>query len=89
MTIFSRHFWRSLLPVLRRPLSHQPFLIFAYLMRALLWFVSALAVCVGRITMVIVGQAAFIVGILLCLIGFWFLGGPIGVLGFVASRLAA
>jgi len=89
MTIFSKNFWRSLLPVLRRPLSHQPFLIFAYLLRALLWFFSALAVCLGRLAVVILGEAAFIGGIVLCLIGFWFLGAPVGVLGFVASRLAA
>ena len=89
MTIFSRHFWRSLLPVLRRPLLHQPFLILAYLMRSLLWFASATVLCVGRLATVVVGQAAFIGGVVLCLVGYGYLGAPVSVLGLVASRLAA
>ena len=89
MTVFSGHFWRSLVPVLRRPLGHQPFLIAAYLLRALLWFFCAAAVCLGRLAAVVAGQAAFVGGIVLCLIGYGYVGAPLGVAGLLASRLAA
>lgn len=82
-------FWRSLLPVLKRPLVHQPFLIVAYLLRAILWTAVAAAVCVGRLAAVVLGQCAFIAGIVLCLLGHSLLGLPLGVAGLVASRLAA
>jgi hypothetical protein len=89
MTIFSRSFWCSLLPVLRRPLAQQPFLILAYLLRSTLWVLSAGAVCLGRLLAVVAGQAAFVAGIVLCLIGYGHLGAPMSVIGLVASRLAS
>jgi hypothetical protein len=89
LTVFSRHFWRSLVPVIRKPLLHQPLLIAAYLIRAVLWTVLAAAVCLGRLATVVVGQGAFVAGIVLCLIGYGYFGAPLGVVGLVASRLAA
>jgi len=89
VTIFSGSFWRSLLPVLRKPLAHQPFLIAAYLARAVLWTAAAAAVCAGRLAAVVAGEAAFVGGIVLCLVGQGHIGLPMGVAGLVASRLAA
>ena len=84
-----RRFWLSLTPVLRSPLADQPFLILAHLLEALLWILIASAVCVGRFLAVVAGETAFIGGIVLCLLGLGHVGAPLGVAGFVASRLAA
>ena len=81
--------WRSLRPVWRKPLVHQPFIIFGVLLSALVWTAAAFAVTAARLATVVAGQAAFIGGILLCLFGYGYLGAPIGVAGLVASRIAA
>jgi hypothetical protein len=89
MSIFSGHFWRSLVPIMQAPLSHQPFLILAYLVRTVVWVVTALIVCTGRFAAVVVGQSAFVAGIVMCLVGYGYVGAPVSVIGLVASRLAA
>ena len=82
-------FWRSLRPVWRRPLGHQPFIILGVLLSAVAWTVAAFAVTAARFATVVVGQAAFIGGIVLCLLGLGYLGAVMGVAGLVASRIAA
>jgi hypothetical protein len=84
-----QRFWRTLVPVLKRPLIDQPFLILAHLLEALLWALIAGAACLGRLLAVVAGETAFIGGIVLCLLGLGHIGAPLGVAGFVASRLAA
>jgi hypothetical protein len=84
-----RRFWRSLAPVLKMPLIDQPFLILAHLSSALLWVLVVGAACLGRLLAVVAGEAAFIGGIVLCLLGLGYIGAPLGVAGLVASRLAA
>jgi len=82
-------FWRSLRPVWRRPLGYQPFIILGVLLSAVAWTVAAFAVTVARFATVVVGQAAFVGGIVLCLLGMGYLGAVMGVAGLVASRIAA
>lgn len=82
-------FWRSLRPVWRRPLGHQPFIIFGVLLSAVAWTVAAFAVTAARFATVVVGQAAFVGGICLCLLGMGYIGAVMGVAGLVASRIAA
>ena len=82
-------FWRSLRPVWRRPLGYQPFIILGVLLSAVAWTVAAFAVTVARLATVVVGQAAFVGGIVLCLLGMGYLGAVMGVAGLVASRIAA
>jgi hypothetical protein len=82
-------FWRSLRPVWRRPLGYQPFIILGVLMSTVAWTVTAFAVTVARFVTVVVGQAAFVGGIALCLLGMGYLGAVMGVAGLVASRIAA
>ena len=84
-----RRFWRSLVPVLKRPLIDQPFLILAHLFNDLLWVLVAGAACLGRLLAVVAGETAFIGGIVLCLLGLGHIGAPLSVAGLVASRLAA
>ncbi len=81
--------WRSLRPVWRRPLAYQPFIIIGMLLSALAWTVAAGVVCAARLATVVVGEAALIGGIVLCLLGFGYIGAPAGVAGIVLSRLAA
>jgi putative Mn2+ efflux pump MntP len=64
-------------------------MILAYVLTALAWTLAATALCVGRFVAVIAGESAFIGGIVLCILGFGHIGAPLGVVGFVASRLAA
>ncbi len=81
--------WRSLRPVWRRPLAHQPLIIFGVFLSAVVWTGVAFTLCAVRFLTVVVGQAAFVGGILLCLLGLGYLGAPIGVAGLVVSRMAA
>jgi hypothetical protein len=74
---------------MRRPLLYQPFLIGAYLFRAVMWTIAAMLICAGRLATVVAGQSAFIAGIVLCLVGYGHVGAPLGVVGLVASRVAA
>ncbi len=85
----SASLWRSLRPVWRRPLAHQPLIIFGIFLSTLVWTGVAFALCAVRFLTVVAGQTAFIGGILLCLLGLGYLGAPIGVAGLVASRMAA
>lgn len=82
-------FWRSLRPVWRRPLGHQPFIILGVLLSAVVWTLAASALTVARLATVIAGQAAFVGGIVLCLLGMGYVGAVMGVAGLVASRIAA
>jgi hypothetical protein len=82
-------FWRSLRPVFRRPLAYQPFIIFGFAVSAFAWAATAFVVCAARLAAVVAGMSAFVGGILLCLLGYGWLGAPVGVAGLVASRLAA
>lgn len=82
-------FWRSIRPVWRKPLAHQPFIILGVLLSTVAWTVAAFALTAVRLVTVILGQAAFIGGILLCLLGMGWIGVVMGVAGLVASRLAA
>ena len=89
MSAHGGRFWRSFYPVFRRPLVHQPFIIAAVVLRALVWTAVATAICTARFVTVVAGLSAFVGGIVLCLVGYGYLGAPIGVAGLVASRLAA
>lgn len=82
-------FWRSLVPVLKRPLVEQPFLILGHVLKAAAWTLLAGAACVARLLTVVAGEAAFIGGIVLCLLGLGHIGAPLGVAGLVVSRMAA
>ena len=84
-----RGFWQSLGPVVRQPLVYQPFVIVAYVLGALAWVAIAAAACAVRLAAVVAGELAFVGGIVLCLIGLGHIGAPLGVVGFVTSRLAA
>ena len=82
-------FWRSLRPVWRKPLGYQPFIIIGVLLSTVAWTVAAFALTAARFVTVVVGQAAFICGIVLCLLGMGYFGAVMGVAGLVASRIAA
>jgi len=82
-------FWRSIRPVWRKPLAHQPFIIIGVLLSAVVWTVAAFALTAARLVTVVIGQAAFVGGIVLCLLGMGWVGAAMGVAGLVASRLAA
>ncbi len=81
--------WRSLRPVWRKPLAYQPFIIIGMLLSTVAWTVAAGIVCAARLVTVVAGETALIGGIMLCLLGFGYIGAPMGVIGLVASRLAA
>ncbi len=82
-------FWRSIRPVWRKPLGHQPFIILGVLLSAVAWTVAAFALTAVRLATVVLGQAAFVGGIVLCLLGMGWIGAVMGVAGLVTSRLAA
>ena len=72
-------FWRSLRPVWRRALGYQPFIILGVLLSTVAWTVAAFVVTTSRFAAVVVGQAAFVGGIVLCLLGLGYLGAVVGV----------
>ncbi len=82
-------FWRSLVPVLKRPLVEQPFLILGHVLKTVVWTLLAGTACAARLLAVVVGEVAFVGGIVLCLLGFGHIGAPLGIAGLVASRMAA
>ncbi len=82
-------FWRSLVPVLKSPLVEQPFLILGLVLKTVVWTLLAGAACAARLLAVVAGEAAFVGGIVLCLLGLGHIGAPLGIAGLVASRMAA
>ena len=81
--------WRSLAQVRRMPLAWQPFVILGMFLSVVAWTAAAGIVCALRLLAVIAGQAAFVAGVVLCLLGFGLVGLPLGVTGLIASRAAA